>query len=416
MNWQDGSALSAISHKQYGSMDIATYQAELERELTGNILPFYSTQAVDNVHGGFVGRIDRAGVRYADAPKGAVQHGRLLWTFSRAYRWRREPVYRQMAERAYDFLRRHFWDEAAGGLYWLVEADGRPLADHKLIYGQAFGIYGFSEYYRATGEPMALDTAVALYHLIEQHAPDPVRGGYFDAFHRDWSCYPETNVDQAPGLVLKTMNTHLHILEAYTNLLHTWEDAGLRARQHTLVRLLLERIVDRETGHLKLHFDAAWQSRTPHISYGHDIEASWLLVEAAEQLGDEALLAEVTAVATQLASVTLAEGVDSNGGIFNEGDADGVCDKSKDWWPQAEGMVGFYQAYQLTGEERFLDASHRCWQFVQQHFIDRQQGEWFAEVTADGQPGPRDKAGIWKTPYHNGRACLELMHRMQTVV
>jgi mannobiose 2-epimerase len=267
-------------------------------------------------------------------------------------------------------------------------AGGTPLADHKLIYGQAFGIYGFSEYYRATGEQAALHTAVALYHLIEQHAADPKHGGYFDAFYRDWSCCPETNVDQAPGQVLKTMNTHLHILEAYTNLLHAWPDAGLRARQHALARLLLTRIIDRQTGHLKLHFDAAWQSLTPHISYGHDIEASWLLVEAAEQLGDEALLAEVTAVATHIAHVTLQEGVDSNGGIFNEGDAHGVCDRSKDWWPQAEG------------------------QFVQRYLIDRQHGEWFAEVTADGQPGPRDKAGIWKTPYHNGRACLELMQRV----
>ncbi len=412
MNWQDRSALPTFSHKQQGVMDITTYQAELERELTGNILPFYSTRAVDVARGGFFGRIDHTGQVDGAAAKGVVQHGRLLWTFSRAYRWRPDPTYRQMADHAYTFLRDYFWDEAHGGLYWLVAADGRPLANHKLIYGQAFGLYGFSEYARATRERAAWDTAVALYHLIEQHAADPAQGGYFDAFHRDWSPYPEINVDQVPGHVPKTMNTHLHILEAYTNLLAAWDDPGLRARQYTLIRLMLDHILNRQTGHLQLHFTADWQSLTPHISYGHDIEANWLLVEAAEQVGDEALLAEVTAVADHIAHITLQEGVDASGGIFNEGDANGVCDRSKDWWPQAEGMVGFFQAYQLTGEERFLQASWNCWRFVQQVFIDRKGGDWFAHVSADNTPGPRDKAGIWKTPYHNGRACLELIQRV----
>lgn len=392
-------------------MDITTYQTELERELTGNILPFYSTQAVDTVQGGFFGRIDHAGHVDGVAAKGVVQHGRLLWTFSRAYRWRPDPVYRQMADHAYAFLRDHFWDEQHGGLYWLVAADGAPVADHKLIYGQAFGLYGLSEYFRATGERAAWDTAVALYHLIEQHAADREQGGYCDAFHRDWQPYPEINVDQVPGHVPKTMNTHLHILEAYTTLLAAWDDPGLRARQYALIRLMLDHILDRQNGHLKLHFTADWQSLTAHISYGHDIEASWLLVEAAEALGDEELLAEVTAVATHIAHITLQEGIDTNGGIFNEGDVNGVCDRSKDWWPQAEGMIGFFQAYQLTGEERFLQASWDCWRFVQQVFIDRSGGDWFAHVSADNVPAPRDKAGIWKTPYHNGRACLELTQR-----
>ena len=342
-------------------MDLQTYSRQVEQELLGNILPFHEQYSVDLGQGGFYGRVDNDRTMHMDAPKGVVQHSRLLWSFAHAYRVYQEPIYLRLARRAYEFLQDHFLDEQYGGFFWLEDAQGRPLEKQKMLYGQAFAIYGFSEYNLATGEKKSLDTAVALFSTLEQNAVDPRYGGYFDAFQQDWLFTDAINVDETAEPTVKSMNTHLHMLEAYTNLLRAWESPQLRDRLYALIRIMLEHIIDQKARQMKLHFSTEWKSLTDHVSYGHDIEASWLLVEAAELLGDEELLAEVKQLALYMAQVVYDEGLNSDGSLRDED----LCD-DRTWWVQAEAMVGFLNAYQLNGKQHFLKASLGCWQYVQE--------------------------------------------------
>lgn len=397
------------------STALAGLRAEAAEELSGTILAFWAGVAVDPDYGGFRGLIRNDLSFDPQAPKGVIQNSRILWTFSQAHRLLGTTLYRTLADRAYDALVRHFWDPDFGGLFWLVEPGGQPRDTKKVTYAQAFGIYGFSEYYRATGHAATLEHAIALYRLLERHCRDPHHKGYTEGTPRDWTSDPTMILDvvQAP----KSMNTHLHVLEAYTNLLRVWDDAELRTRLRTLIRLLLDHIVDRATDHFKLYFDMAWNQVGDHISCGHDIEGSWLLVEAAEVLGDAELLAEVRAVAVQMAQAVWEGGIDADGGLFNETGPHGVVDANKDWWPQAEAVVGFLNAYELTQAPHFLDAALASWRFIQQHIVDHEHGEWFWGVTRGGEPlAHREKSGPWKAPYHNGRACMEIVQRIDRLV
>ncbi|KAA3665211.1 MAG: N-acyl-D-glucosamine 2-epimerase [Chloroflexi bacterium] len=396
---------TAVSPQQQSNLN--QLHNEVKQELTTNILPFYRELLVDNERGGFYGRIDNKNQIYKSAAKGLVQHSRLLWTYAHAFRKLGDDENVRIANHACQFLLKNMWDEEHGGFYWFVGAAGRPFSSQKYIYGQAFAMYGLSEYALATENERALKTAVSLYHLLEKHAHDSEHGGYFDIFSQDWQQRLAENVDEMDAPVAKTMNTNLHVMEAYTNLLRVWPDKALQKSLRRLIRLHLDQIVNQETGHLRLHFTADWQSLHDGVSYGHDIEATWLMVEAAEVLGDDDLLAAVTAVSLKMAQIAYDEGIDVDGGL-----KDAPETAVKEWWPQAEALVGFFNAYQLTGQPHFLDAVQRCWAFVREKLVDKQHGEWFWGVQPDGTPLDKDKAGPWKTPYHNGRACLELILRI----
>ena len=385
-----------------------------EHELTENILPFWIAHTPDEKWGGFIGGVSHDAWRMHDEPKGAVLNARILWTFSAAWRAFGKPEYRKMAERAYSFLLSHFWDPKAEGVFWMLNADGKPLETKKQIYAQAFALYGLAEYHRISGDRESLDRAIRLYQLIEQHSYDPIKGGYFEAYSRHWTLLRDLRLSDKDANEKKTMNTHLHVLEAYTLLYQCWPDTGLRQKLIDLTRVFLDTIIDEETHHFRLFFDENWQAKSWHWSFGHDIEGSWLLCEAAEATGDLELIHEVRAAALELACTAMKQGIDPrDGGMFNEGDATGITDSNKHWWPQAEACVGFLNAYQLSGEDYFLRAAARSWQYIQAHIIDRRWGEWFFSVSAEGEPDPLFVlAGPWKCPYHNGRACLELMRRV----
>lgn len=395
------------------------WRRELEDELLRNILPFYANLAIDQGRGGFFGLIHNDLTIEKDAPRGVIQVTRILWAFSHACRVLDNPGLLPTAEWAWNTLRSHFLDKTHGGLYWMVAADGAPLDRRRFIYAQAFGIYAFAEYALATGSRVALAEALALFDLLETHAWDGARGGYVEACTPEWRHDQGQRIDEVNGPVAWSMNTHLHLMEAYTTLLRATRLANeqsnvvAEALQRTLL-ILLRRIVQ-PGGHFGLQFDADWHPLDDRISYGHDIEGSWLLVEAAQVLGNASLLDEAHAVALQLARQTLAKGVDADGGLFNEGLPAGPTDMEKDWWPQAEAMVGFLNAFQLSGEEPFLQAALASWRFIQKYIVDRAYGEWFWGVTRDGQPLNKQKSGPWKGPYHNGRACLETMRRIDGI-
>jgi len=395
-------------------IDLHRFRSEVEHEVKHNILPFHVEKLTDRENGGFYGYLSNNLEVRKDAPKALVQNSRLLWTYAQAYRVLKEPAYRDTADRAYRYLLDYFWDGAAGGLFWLLDYRGRPLEAVKMTYGQAFGIYSLAEYYLATGQPGSLDKAIEIYRLLESHAYDRRYKGYYEGCNRDWSPGGEMKLGAGDLDAKKSMNAHLHVLEAYTNLLRAWDDAGLWAKLRELVLVTVDHIIDPASGHFRLFFDETWRSKSNQISYGHDIEGSWLLVEAAEASTDAELLSRIQGIALKMAQATYDEGVDADGGVYNEGDPTGITHPDKDWWPQAEAMVGFLNAYQLSRESHFLEASLRSWEFIKKYIVDHRYGEWFWGVTQAGVPLDREKAGAWKSSYHNSRACFEVMRRLAT--
>ena len=387
----------------------------MERDLRANVLPFWIARAPDETHGGFHGwigddlKVDRR------APKGGVLNSRILWTFAAAFRRYGDPAYLEMADRALAFLVERFWDEEHGGLHWMLDSEGRPLADRKQTYNIAFAVYALAEYARATGDAEARERAARLFRTLEEHAADAAGGGYWEARGRDWRPLEDVRLSDRDKNAPKTMNTHLHLMEAYTNLLGVGADPELRERLRALVVLHLDRILEPESGHLQLFFDEAWRPVDHTVSFGHDIEASWLLVEAAEAVGEEALLERARAAASTLARATLADGYDrADGGVFAELSEGGRLDDDKHWWMQAEAIVGFIDAFSRTGETDLLDAAESVWRFASRFLVDRTHGEWRWRVERDGRLVPGlPKVEPWKCPYHNSRAALEVVARAE---
>ncbi len=387
---------------------------ELHQELTEHLLPFWAGRALDERLGGFVGQMTQEGVVVPDAVKGAVLNARILWTFSAACRLLGEEGYRRMADRAYEYMETRFRDVEYGGVFWSLDSHGHLLDTRKQTYAQAFALYGLTEYHRAAGHAGAREWSIKLFQTIERHCYDGKHGGYLEAFGRAWDALDDVRLSEKDMNAPKSMNTHLHVLEAYTNLHRIWPDSLLKRRLAGLVELFLNVIIDPVTRHQRLFFSEDWQPVSDTVSYGHDIEASWLLLEAADELANPELRSRARDAALELARATQEEGQDADGGLFNEQHSDGRIDTDKHWWPQAEAIVGFLNAYQETGEDGFLDAAAAAWDFTKRRMIDTEQGEWFGRVSREGVVYPgEDKIGLWKCPYHNGRVCMEVMARAE---
>ena len=392
---------------------ITTLKNEVQEVLTKNILPYWINRMTDS-RGGFYGRINGNDELVPEADKGAILNARILWTFSAAYRLLRRKDYLQVATRAKRVIIHDFFDKKYGGIYWSLNCNGVPSDTKKQIYALGFAIYGLSEYHRATGDEEALDYAIRLFNDIETHSFDTIKNGYCEATTRDWQEIADMRLSEKDANERKTMNTHLHILEPYTNLYRVWKDERLKQQIHNLVKLFIHQIKHPDTHHLQLFFDDDWNSKYDIISYGHDIEASWLIHEAALELGDSQLLAEVEPIIRQIASAA-AEGLASNGGMMYEKDVKkNHTDTDLHWWVQAETVVGYLNIYQHFADEDSLQKALNCWDFIKNHLIDHAHGEWLWSVHQDGTPNHvDDKAGFWKCPYHNGRMCMEIMERFK---
>lgn len=382
-------------------------------ELHRGILPFWLRHAVDSRQGGIVGELDLDLAPRPEAERGALLTSRVLWTFSAAFRAKPDPAYRRMADYAYADLIQRFHDSRHGGFYWSIAPDGSVLRDRKQVYGQAFAIYALSEYAAATGTAAALETARATFELLESRARDRRLGGYFEAFARDWSPIADQRLSDLDLNSPKSQNTMLHVMEAYSNLARAGGNPAVARALADCVEIMLERVYDRRTGHLGLFFTEDWRPWDGRVSYGHDIEAAWLLARAAEVLGDPKLRARVDAVALAIADLTLKAAVDADGALLYAGDATGVHDFNKEWWPQAEAVIGFLEAARLSGEARHLKAALGVWQFIDSRLVDRVQGEWHRATDRAGKPLLKEpKISFWKCPYHNGRMCLEAPTRL----
>jgi cellobiose epimerase len=382
------------------------------REVKENILPFWQGMA-DEENGGFYGEADFYGQPIKTAAKGCTLNSRILWTFSTAYRNFGDDAYKAYAQRARDFLSSAFLDTTHGGLYWLVDYTGKALNTRKQFYNIAFGIYALSEHYRAVGDKSSLELAMALFDATEHYGLDPAAGGYIEACNREWRNIDDFRLSEKELNCPKSMNTNLHVLEAYTNLARVSKDERVHKALKTLLRITFDKIVSRDW-HFELFFDMNWNSLVKDISYGHDIEGSWLMYEAALVTGDESLISEAKRTALAIAEVIFTAAIDrNNGGLLSACNAEGHIHSKKEWWPQAEAVVGFYNAYELSGDQKFLEAADGIWSYIQKYFVDHAHSEWHNELSLDNTPDTRmPKAGFWKCPYHNARACFEVVGRM----
>lgn len=388
-------------------LQAADFQQELD-----NILGYWMTYVPDQEHGGFYGQVSADNQPNPLAPKGSVLNARILWTFAAAYGRSQDPAHLAVARRAYEYLTTHFIDPDHGGVYWMVDYLGQPLDTKKQLYALAFSLYGLAEYYRASGDETALAHAQALFYSIELGGFDRVRGGYFEAFARDWQSIDDLRLSDKDANAQKTTNTHLHILEAYTTLYQVWPDPQLRQQLQALLRNFTDHIIDPRTQHLTLFFDEDWQPQPDAISFGHDVEAAWLLLRAAETLREPCLGIHFQKLAVQMAQAA-AEGLAPDGSLRYELAPGGHWADDRHWWVQAEAVVGFYNAFEISGDAQFRARSEGAWRFIQAHILDRGRGEWHWGVRADYSPMPgEDKVGPWKCPYHNGRACLEMLRRL----
>ena len=428
---------------------------EMQDVLEKNILHFWMTQMVDEENGGFYGRMDNSGTIHPEAEKGAILNARILWAFSAAHRVLGNldnlenldrldsPDYASMARRAYEYFVSHFIDWEYGGVYWSLDSKGQPLDTKKQFYAIGFAIYGLSEYARATGDREALDYALQLFDCIEEHAFDHKYNGYIEACTREWGEIADMRLSELDANYPKSQNTHLHIIEPYTNLLrclkelHAQESCdyvpvlgsvlpiGISVPMETMVRvegalrnlidIFTDRILNPETHHLDLFFEMDWTRGAGHLeSYGHDIECSWLMHEAALVLGDPQVLAKVEPIVREVAEAS-EKGLRPDGSMIHEANLDtGHQDDDLHWWVQAENVVGWYNIYQHFGDEEALEKAFRCWTYIKQNLIDEQHGEWYWSRHADGSLNTTDdKAGFWKCPYHNSRMCLEVIERVK---
>lgn len=394
-------------------MDGIALRQAIEAELDGNLLPFWRERSTEDELGGFVAEMANDGTVRPDAARGLILTSRLLWTFASLAESRGDGRDLELARRAYEFLENRFGDPAHGGYLWRIDAGGRPLDGTKKVYGQAFAIYALAAYSSLTGEEAPRNRAVALYRLIERYAHDGVHGGYLEARAEDWSPAAQLRLSDKDMVAAKSMNSHLHVLEAYTGLYRVWPDAGLAHRLRELIELFGRHILDDNRRHLRHFFEQDWTVISDAYTYGHDIEAAWLLCEAAETLADDRLSTRVEKWAVEIAEAVLAEAVDEDGGLAYEGRDGAVIDPNREWWCQAEAVIGFRQTYEVTGDQRFLDAAGRVWSFIAGQIVDSRNGEWFWRVLSDGTIDESEpKVSEWKGPYHNVRMCLEMMRRI----
>lgn len=398
------------------------WAARLRADLEDNVLPWWRRE-VFAPDGRMLGGRGNDGT-LLELPRSAVLGTRLLWTFASAQvRLAPDPAGAQAAQRSWDWLQGSLTDAEYGGVFWSVDGAGHPIADHKQTYAQAFAIYALTACHTwqcqhrgqpLQGESPALQSALSLFELLDEHARDRLDGGYFEGRTRQWQALAGARLSDKEPAAPKSTNTLLHVMEAYTELQRCCPTPRIALRLRELVELFLTRLWQPGQRCFGLFFSNDWRNLTPQVSWGHDIEAAWLLMRAAEVLGEPALLQRTRERALEAADAVLERGVAADGSVLGEGHFDGrVTDSRRHWWCQAEAMLGFWAAHQAGLRPAHAQAAWRAWQYIEAHHIDRQGGDWFKTLDEHGAPiDAVPKAGPWECPYHHVRAGLEMIERL----
>lgn len=379
--------------------------------LYNDLIPFWK-KLKDDGHGGFYGFAGNNGIPDTEAPKGVILQSRILWFFSSSYMLFKDKDVLGLADHAYRFLKECCLDKEYGGVYWSVNSDGTVCEDMKHTYCQAFAIYALSAYYRASKDREALELARALYKTIENKCRD--NRGYLEAFNRDFSPAGNDKLSENGVMADRTMNTLLHVLECYTELLYAEYSSDVADSVKEILNIFRTHVYDPGRKICKVFFDMDYRPIIDLESYGHDIEASWLINRACEILNDRKISEEMMPMVTGLSEGALLHAVDISDHAMNNECENGVVDHKKVWWVQAEAVTGFYNAYTLTGNEDYLEASERIWDYIKAYVIDRKTGEWIENIYSDDSiDRTQPLVHEWKCPYHNGRMCIEMIMRLE---
>jgi cellobiose epimerase len=410
--------------------ELKRYCDFFSKELHEDILPYWMKYGVEINGHGFYGAVDLNGNPVLTANKTSVLNARILWTFSAAAMLEGNKEYGAIADKAYQVVTEDFEDKEFGGYYMELSSDNRVANDIKHTYAQAFVIYSLCKYYEFRPMESVMQKIQVFFNLLEEKTKDPDHIGYRESFTREWQIYGENRM--ADNNEPKSMNTHLHVLEAWAALYKVWKDPKVKQRLTELMNLFLDKII-RENGHFGIFFDEAFNeadSSKGICSFGHDIEGSWLLWEAAEILGNNTILERMRTIAVKMVDNIERVAVDKDGGLFLESTRFGSHVKTnKHWWQQAETLVGFMNAFELTGDIKYWNTVKLSWNFIDTYLIDHQRGEWFTKLNRLGVPclvEPADdpspyyrndwKIDPWKCPYHNGRSMMEMMKRIDLMV
>ncbi len=386
---------------------------EFVQELTGDIIPFWN-KLRDDEKGGFTGFMDSSLRVDKNGEKGVILHSRILWFYSNAYMELKDPKLLDNAKHAFLFLTEKCVDKEYGGVYWSMNADGTVKDDIKHTYCQAFFIYALSSYYRASGDRNALDLAYKVMELVENNSTDNV--AYLEKMSRDWKTELANDELSENGLMAdKTMNTTLHMMEAYTELYLADKSPRVLDRLKFQLELTYDKIFDKAGNKLLVFFDKNMNVIGDIHSYGHDIEATWLIDRACEVIGDPEITAKFAAMNSRIVRNIADIAYDkASGSLLNERENDKI-NTWRIWWVQAEAVIGFMNAFQKGyGGEEYFGISSNVWRFIGEHIIDKRPGgEWHSQIDGDWNYAPfKPVVDPWKCPYHNGRMCLEMMRRL----
>lgn len=376
------------------------------------ILPYWKN-LIDKNNGGFYGYVDYDLNINLKAEKGVILNSRILWFFSNAYLLTKQEDLLLYADHAYEFLIDKCLDHKNGGVFWMLNYDGSIKDSMKHTYNQSFAIYSLSAYYEATRKENARDSAMNLFQLIEKTCTDEY--GYLESFTQDWELISNEKLSGNGLIADKTMNTLLHVLEAYTELYKITKNLEVRDRLINLLNIFHTKVFNRKKRRLEVFFDKKMNSIVDLYSYGHDIEASWLLDRACTVLDDQQISKKTKQYTDILVEDVFIKGFE-NGSMNNEC-LKGVINKTKVWWVQAESIVGFYNAYEKSKDLKYLEVVNHLWNYIKENFIDKRNGgEWFWDLNEQGIPESRRPiTEPWKCPYHNGRMCFEIYKRQKNI-
>lgn len=391
-------------------MAMYAFVNEIEKHLKEELIPFWEGLK-DSEHGGYYGYKGYDLKTDMQYEKGCILNSRILWFFSNAYMLLGKEHLKEAADHAYKFMMDYCMDKEYGGVFWSVTYDGKIKDDIKHTYNQAFAIYALSSYYDAVKDENALKTAKELFELIEEKCTD--EQGYLEAFSRTFEPAGNDKLSENGVMADKTMNTLLHVFEAYTELYRVCGDERVAARLRFMLDVFKDKIFNENIGRQEVFFDKDYNTLIDLYSYGHDIETAWLIDRGLLVLGDEKynkMLAPVTRTLAQ----NIYERAFVNNSVLTEAE-NGVNDVVRVWWVQAESIVGFINEGQKPGDgAKYFEAAGQIWEYIKTYFIDKRDGsEWFWSVNEDGSPTKKPIVEPWKCPYHNGRMCIEVIRRMK---
>lgn len=384
---------------------------EIKRHLTDDIIPFWKSLR-DDTYGGYYGYMGYDLKVDEKAVKGCILNSRITWFFSNAYTVLKDESLLAEAKHGYEFMRDYCTDKENGGIFWSLKYDGTPEETLKHTYNQAFAIYALSSYYEASKDEEALKQAFALFTVIETKCRDEI--GYLEAFNERFEEIDNEKLSENGVMAEKTMNTLLHVFEAYTELYRVTKDERVKEKLEEIMDTFADKIYNPKLHRQEVFFDKYYNSILDLHSYGHDIETAWLIDRGVEILGEEKYEKKLGPITKDLTNQIFQTAFDGRS-LSNECER-GVVDTYRIWWVQAETVVGFLNGYEKCPERKeYLNAAKETWEFIKKYVMDKRSGsEWFWRVSKEGVPDEsKPIVEPWKCPYHNGRMCLEVIRRSE---